>query len=611
MKHKRRIFRLNYKKPNFYIDSIYLTVKIFQKYTEVYSVLRIHRRKDVTFDNIELDGENLETKYLKLNNKFISKNNWKIENQKLVIKKVPSKFSIETKVIIYPNENTSLQGFYRSNDIFCTQCEPEGFRHITWFLDTPDIMALFKIRIESDRKYNHILSNGNIIDEGKLINGRHYRIWSDPFPKPSYLFAMVIGNLGLQRDKFITKSGKLINLEIYTEKGNEKFTFHAMESLKKAMQWDEDKYNLEYDLNRFMIVAVSFFNMGAMENKGLNIFNSKYILASSETATDQDYNRISTIVAHEYFHNWTGNRITCRDWFQLTLKEGLTVFRDQQFTSDLIGEDVSRIDEIKTLFENQFPEDNGPTSHPIRPESYIEINNFYTPTIYEKGAEIIRLIFNILGEKKFLKGFKKYIKDFDGQAVTCDDFLNAMGDANGVNIKNIQNWYCSTGTPNLSFNHNYNTINKTLEMSFEQNPSLNSKPILNIPIVIGLVDDEGNPSKFNFLNNKAKIKELSFILNKSSEKITLKNVTNYCTPSILRKFSAPVIVKSDLDFNNHIKLYKYDTDYFNRWFSGQYLFSELIIKKNIHSKVFKTIFKETINASSYIFRDNSISLSLK
>ena len=380
---------------------------------------------------------------------------------------------------INPKSNTALEGLYLSNGIYCTQCEPEGFRKITWFPDRPDNLSIFTVKIQSLVKYNSLLSNGNLIKSTiSNVNQNGYIIWKDPFLKPSYLFALVAGNLDVSNDHFLTKSGKKVLLQIFTDIGNKKFTKFAMQCLKKAMFWDEEKYGLEYDLDRFMIVAVDHFNMGAMENKGLNIFNSKYVLADESTATDQDLINIESIIAHEYFHNWTGNRVTCRDWFQLTLKEGLTVFRDQQFSSDIRGNSLKRIEDVKLLRSIQFPEDEGPNKHPIRPDEYKEINNFYTPTVYEKGAEVIRLIHTTVGEKNFQKGMKLYISRHDGKAATCDDFLLAMQDASGEDLSLFEHWYTQSGTPELNVVIKYIAESNHLHVTFTQ---------INLPTVRRLV----------------------------------------------------------------------------------------------------------------------------
>ena len=414
---------------------------------------------------------------------------------------------ILSQVKIYPKENISLEGLYESNEMFCTQCEPEGFRKITWFTDRPDCLAIFKVRIEGSNFYSTMLSNGNLIEAGNVkVEGketdRHFAIWSDPFPKPSYLFALVVGNLEVSESSFITSSNKNIKLKIFTEIGNKHLTTHAMKSLKKAMAWDEKKYGLEYDLKTFMIVAVSHFNMGAMENKGLNIFNSKFVLADNSTATDTDLGNIESIVAHEYFHNWTGNRVTCRDWFQLTLKEGLTVFRDQEFSADMNDKDVKRIEDVLLLKSIQFPEDAGSNSHSIRPDEYIEINNFYTPTIYEKGAEIIRMIVNYIGEENYRNGMDAYFRLYDGQAITCEDFLKALTLGSNISLDLFKKWYSQSGTPNVNI---IRTKNKN-DWNFNISQSINNQPSdLPIPIKISLIDKNGSLIKFKIDNSELKL----------------------------------------------------------------------------------------------------------
>ena len=457
------------------------------------------------------------------------------------------------------------------------------------FSDRPDVMSVFKVRIEGNLKLKYLLSNGNLIEEGKLDNNRHFAVWHDPFPKPSYLFALVAGDLEMVEDNFITKSGKNVILKIYVEKGNSHLVKYAMKSLQKAMKWDEDVYNLEYDLDLFQIVAVSHFNMGAMENKGLNIFNSKFVLADEKTATDDDLRKIESIIAHEYFHNWTGNRVTCRDWFQLTLKEGLTVFRDQCFSADLHDSVEKRIQDVKTLRSVQFPEDNGPNSHPIRPESYIEINNFYTPTIYEKGAEVIRMIYEYIGKFNFLKGIKLYFKRHDGKAVTCEEFLCAIEDANKISLKKFRRWYEQSGTPKLKIQRIFK--NGNLEIKFSQKQSRlksdkeNFSP-LPIPIKFGLINNRGKNVEFKFKKTEFKTEHVyNFSKENSILKINFKNSENKnknFIPSMMRGFSSPVIIEDDLDLDELFVILSSDNDLFNRYEATQKIYFFVI--KNILSR---------------------------
>ncbi|MGB1694037.1 MAG: aminopeptidase N, partial [bacterium] len=467
----RTIYRKNYTPPNYRVTEIGLEFKLYENETIVQSKLKIESlEKDlVKPKSLVLDGEQLELLEIKLDGTTLQSQQYQIETSSLTIPSVPESFDLEIKVRIHPEKNTSLEGLYRSGTMFCTQCEAEGFRRITYFPDRPDVMARYKTRIEADsERYPVLLSNGNLLQTEDLEDGRHAAVWEDPFPKPSYLFAMVAGNLECLEDRFTTQSGREVLLKIYVEPGNLERTHHAMRSLKESMEWDERRFGREYDLDLFMIVAVDDFNMGAMENKGLNIFNSRLVLASPETATDRDYNLVQGVIAHEYFHNWTGNRVTCRDWFQLSLKEGLTVFRDQEFSADMNSRAVQRISDVNLLRSHQFPEDAGPMSHPVRPDSYQEINNFYTLTVYEKGAEVIRMMHTLLGEDGFRKGMDLYFERHDGQAVTCEDFVSALEDANDFNLKQFRRWYSQSGTPKLEIEGNYNQESKTFTLKVKQ-----------------------------------------------------------------------------------------------------------------------------------------------
>ena len=487
---------------------------------------------------------------------------------------------IFTEVKIYPSTNNSLEGLYQSNNMLCTQCEAEGFRKITWFPDRPDCLSLFTVRIEVTDKFKTILSNGNLIEEGiiKNKNGKYnrlFKVWHDPFPKPSYLFALVVGNLESNSSKYLTSSKKEIKINIFSEIGNKNFTNYAMNSLKKAMRWDEEKYGLEYDLDTFMIVAVSHFNMGAMENKGLNIFNSKFVLADKKTATDRDLQNIESIVAHEYFHNWTGNRVTCRDWFQLTLKEGLTVFRDQEFSGDMNNRGVKRIEDVSLLRSIQFAEDAGSNSHPIRPDEYKEINNFYTPTIYEKGAEVIRMIYNYLGNTLYKKGMDLYFNRYDGKAVTCEDFIKALADGSKLDLSMFEKWYSQSGTPNLKITRKENDLGLELNFSQKINNKISNLPI---PIKIAFLNKKGSLVKFSL--NKSKLRyEHVYLLSKSKDKVSVICNEKEITPSILRDFSAPVLLKTDIKINEYIHILKFDNDSFNKWDAAQNLYLNCFFKK--------------------------------
>ena len=481
---------------------------------------------------------------------------------------------------VNPYTNTALEGLYLSGDMLCTHCEPEGFRHITWHPDRPDILSVYTTRIEAPLKFPVLLANGNPVDEGRLEGGRHYAVWEDPFPKPSYLFAMVAGDLEVVRDNFTTMGGRKVDLCIFVERGNAHLTGHAMQSLKRSMRWDEDVFGLVYDLDIFMIVAVSHFNMGAMENKGLNIFNSKFILADEETASDADLERVESVVAHEYFHNWTGNRITCRDWFQLTLKEGLTVYRDQEFTADMHSRGVKRVSDVATLRTIQFPEDSGPTAHPIRPESYSEINNFYTPTVYEKGAEVVRMMATLLGQEGFMKGMSLYTRRHDGQAVTCEDFIAAMEDANDADLGQFRRWYSQAGTPKLEVSHHHDPAQSTLALHFRQSipetAAATERLPLVMPVRLGIVGPGGEDVPVRIDGQSEPLADGVVVLDEAEASIKLADVPQGSAPSLLRGFSAPVHVQSDLTDDDRLHLLSGDSDAFGRWEAGQALMRNAI-----------------------------------
>ena len=514
---------------------------------------------------LRLYGDELALISVHLNEKPLLESAYRIDNGDLIITDCPDEARLTVVTRIRPEANTTLSGLYRSNALFCTQCESHGFRRITFFLDRPDVLATYTTRISADKKrYPILLSNGNLTDSGDTPDGRHWVLWTDPFKKPSYLFALVAGNLECVRDEFVTCSGRKVDLHIYVEPGNEDKCDHAMDSLKHAMRWDEKEYGREYDLDIFMIVAVSDFNMGAMENKGLNIFNSKYILARPDTATDQDYADIEGVVGHEYFHNWTGNRITCRDWFQLSLKEGLTVFRDQEFSRDMGSRDVNRIIDVKTLRNTQFPEDAGSMAHPVRPASYQEINNFYTATVYNKGAEVIRMQQTLLGKAGFRRGMDLYFQRHDGQAVTIDDFVAAMEDANDVDLTQFKLWYSQAGTPVVTVKSDYHE--GCLTLSFTQScpptPECKDKKPFHIPIRMALFDKRGKalPQGDTVLELREKEQEFRF------EGLSEKPIV-----SLLRDFSAPVILQRELSQEESLALLRFETDGFSKWDAAQNL----------------------------------------
>lgn len=478
------IYRKDYRPSDYLIDTVELCFDIQNTETIVSSKLTVQQVKQAP---LVLNGREMELLSVKVDGRVLGASEYSVNTEKLEIFSLPKKCVLEIQTKIKPQENTALEGLYQSDEMLCTQCEAHGFSRITYFLDRPDVMAKYRTKIIADKKkYPVLLSNGNCIKSDDLPNGRHSVMWEDPFKKPCYLFALVAGNLVSVDDKFVTCSGRTVALRIFVEPGNENKCDHAMASLKKAMRWDEDIFGREYDLDIFMIVAVRSFNMGAMENKGLNIFNAKYILAQPETATDQDYLGIESVVAHEYFHNWTGNRVTCRDWFQLSLKEGLTVFRDQSFSSDQGSAAAERIDHVRQLRAVQFLEDAGPLSHPVRPDAYIEMNNFYTSTVYEKGAEVIRMMHTLLTPVGFRRGMDLYFKRHDGQAVTCGDFVQAMQDANKFDLTEFRRWYSQAGTPHLTITADYDAENKRLMLTVQQNT-----PPLHMPLAIGLLTHKG------------------------------------------------------------------------------------------------------------------------
>lgn len=552
--------RVDYTPPAWWVDSVDLDFDLHPDKTQVTAHLRMRRNIDVPWSPCVLNGEGLSLVSLKIDGQ--ESLCYRYEQDLLTIDTVPDSFLLTTVAACQPATNTSLMGLYTSNGNFFTQCEVEGFRKITFFPDRPDVMARYQVRLTADQQqYPVLLSNGNLIEQGKLDGGRHYALWEDPFPKPSYLFALVAGNLVCEEEKLTTQSGREVLLQVWVEPGNLDKTHHAMRSLIHSIQWDEQRFGLELDLDRFMIVAVGDFNMGAMENKGLNIFNTKYVLANPAIATDVDYANIEAVVGHEYFHNWTGNRVTCRDWFQLSLKEGLTVFRDQEFSADMLGTDtgraVKRIDDVRTLRSLQFPEDAGPMAHPIRPDEYQEISNFYTVTVYEKGAEVVRMLQTLLGREGFRRGLEEYFLRHDGQAVTCDDFVSAMQDANQADLMQFRRWYAQAGTPRIEVRREYDAQKKQLKLHIKQSPS----PALHIPVSVGLLNKNGQ----DLLMPATQV--LSFT--QPEQTFEFQNVPSDCVLSLLRNFSAPVILQHDLSDEEIAFLFAHDSDPFNRWEAGQ------------------------------------------
>ncbi len=501
-----------------------------------------------------------------------------LKGETLTIADVPSeRFTVEVETEILPAENKSLMGLYASGGNLFTQCEPEGFRKITFYIDRPDVMSKFTTTIVADKKrYPVLLSNGNKIDGGEFSDDRHWVKWEDPFAKPSYLFALVAGDLAVTEDRFITMSGRNVKIEFYTTEADKPKVGFAVESLKNAMKWDETRFGLEYDLDIFMVVAVGDFNMGAMENKGLNIFNTKFVLADSRTATDTDFEGIESVVGHEYFHNWTGNRVTCRDWFQLSLKEGLTVFRDQEFSGDRASRAVRRIENIRLLRQHQFPEDAGPTAHPVRPASYEEMNNFYTMTVYEKGAEVVRMYHTLLGEEGFQKGMKLYFQRHDGQAVTCDDFRAAMADANGINLDQFALWYSQAGTPVLEAEGRLknNIFELTIKQTVPPTPDMADKQPMMIPVKVGLLNRNGEAVAFDYQGKR--VTEAVLLLTEAEQTFQFEGVTETVVPSLLRGFSAPVHLNYPYSDDDLLLLLAHDSDAFTRWEAAQTLYRRAV-----------------------------------
>ena len=503
----------------------------------------------------------------------------------LIIPDAPQNSVLKTEVRIHPASNSALEGLYRSGEFLLTQCEAQGFRKITWFPDRPDVMTTYRVTLEADKAtFPVLLSNGNLADAGESPDGRHWVRWDDPFPKPSYLFALVAGDLALVEDRFATRSGRDVSLRIYVEEENLDRCDHAMESLINAMRWDEERFSLEYDLNIYHIVATNDFNMGAMENKSLNIFNSKYVLARPDTATDADYQGIEGVIGHEYFHNWTGNRVTCRDWFELTLKEGLTVFRDEEFSADMQSRAVKRIRVVRDLRSRQFPEDDGPMSHPIRPDHYVEINNFYTATVYQKGATIIRMYHTLLGESGFQKGMKLYFERHDGQAVTCDDFLAAMADANGVNLDRFGRWYSQSGTPQVHVSDHYDAADQRYTLTLKQHTPAShdqkSKQALVIPFAVGLLSTDGEDLPLQLENESDAIGGTRLlVMDEAQQEYSFINIPEAPVPSLFRDYSAPVKIFYDYSPGQLATLIAYDSDAYVRWDAAQRMAQGAILEQ--------------------------------
>lgn len=578
-------YRKDYQAPAFLIDRVDLVFDIEDEATRVHSRLVVNRNGQSTAGELKLDGS-AKLVSVVLDGEKLDDTRYSLADDVLTVSGVPDSFILEVETELDPAGNTSLMGLYASSGNLFTQCEPEGFRKITYYLDRPDVMAKFTTTIKADKqKYPVLLSNGNKVGEGMVDKKRHWVKWVDPYRKPAYLFALVAGKLVALRDKFVTLSGREVALEIWTEPADQDKTAHAMESVKHSMKWDEERFGLEYDLDIYMIVAVGDFNMGAMENKGLNIFNTKYVLARQDTATDTDFEDIEAVIGHEYFHNWTGNRVTCRDWFQLSLKEGLTVYRDQEFSADMYSRAVKRIEDVKGLRMAQFPEDAGPTAHPIRPDSYIEMNNFYTMTVYEKGAEVVRMYETLLGRDGFRKGMDLYFKRHDGQAVTCDDFRAAMADANDADLEQFALWYSQAGTPRLAVSSSYNPAEQSYTLTVKQScpatPGQDVKQPFHIPLALGLVGADGKDLPLRLAGEAEAVGSSRVLDIKAAEqRFTFVDIPAEPVPSLLRGFSAPVKLEYDWRDDQLVFLMANDSDSFCRWEAGQ-TFAERLFKQLI------------------------------
>lgn len=572
-------YRKDYQPSAYQILSTNLTFDLREHETIVTNLMHIERVSNTKAPLI-LNGENQELFTLKLDGKHLPRDQYQWSETELIIQNLPDIFTLETVSRIHPESNKSLEGLYKTNGNFCTQCEAQGFRKITFYLDRPDVMALFTTKIIADKKrYPVLLSNGNLVETGDLPDYRHFAVWEDPFKKPSYLFALVAGNIEKIQDTFTTQSGRNVRLEIYADAKFISQCDYAMQALKEAMRWDEIRFGREYDLDVYMIYAAPDFNMGAMENKGLNIFNTKYVLTDPKLSTDKDYELTQAVIGHEYFHNWTGNRVTCRDWFQLSLKEGLTVFRDAEFTADHHDRTIKRIEDSIVMRTAQFAEDKSPMAHPIRPDSYVEMNNFYTVTVYEKGCEVIRMMHTLLGEAGFRKGMDLYFERHDGEAVTCDDFVAAMSDANDYDLTLFKNWYSQAGTPVVKTTGSYDAANHTYTLHFEQTcpptPEKEHKDPFHIPITLGLIAEDGTPLSFEHEGDMHH--HIIYSLKERTARLTLKHVKAMPIPSLLRDFSAPVKLEFAYSNQDLLTLAKHDPNLFNRWDAKERLLTRILL----------------------------------
>lgn len=595
------IYLKDYQKPSFLVESINLDIQVYDDHTIVDSTLVMKRQ---AAGALTLLGRDLELKSIQLNGQMLSADQYVLDSEQLQITDAPDEVILQTQVIIHPESNTQLEGLYKAGDLFVTQNEPEGFRKITFYPDRPDVLSVFTTRVEADKKYPVLLANGNLLETGEAGDGRHFAIWQDPTKKPSYLFACVIGDLAVLKDRYTTSEGRDVALEIYAIGKDIPKCHIAMEALKHSMRWDEEHYGRSYDLDNYMIVAVSQFNMGAMENKGLNIFNTSCVLADEEFTTDAAIMRVQSVIAHEYFHNWTGNRITCRDWFQLCLKEGLTVFRDQSFSEDLQSAAVQRIDDVAVLKSHQFPEDAGPLSHPPRPDHFVEINNFYTATVYEKGAEINRMMATLLGKEKYRKGTDEYFLRHDGQAVTVEDWVAALSAGSGVDLSNFLTWYNQPGTPKLEAKGEYNAAAQTYRLSFKQSlkahpkyPNLKAVPI---PVALALFNaNTGEQYTLHstdlFVND---VKDGVYLFDTDEATIEFTGITEQPVASLLRNFSAPVNLIFDYSNDDLAFLIQHETNGFNQWQATQTLLERILLedhKADTYIQAIKNTLPDLVN----------------
>ncbi|MBF0453494.1 MAG: aminopeptidase N [Magnetococcales bacterium] len=631
-KSKKIQYLKDYRPYPFRVERVDLTLDLHPDSTRVGAKIQFERDPDCAEANgpLVLNGLDLKLLSLSMDGLALPPDRYLLTGEYLTISHCPDRFVLETEVEINPKANSSLEGLFASGNILCSQCEAEGFRKITFFPDRPDVMAPYTTRLIGNiKQFPVLLSNGNLVESGLLDGDRHFAVWEDPFRKPSYLFAVVAGDLVCREDRFTTCTDRVVDLKIFVEKQNSEKCDHALASLKKAMAWDEKRYGLVYDLDIYMIVAVDDFNMGAMENKGLNLFNAKYVLAQPQTATDTDYHLIEAVIGHEYFHNWSGNRVTCRDWFQLSLKEGLTVFREQEFSGESTSEEVQRIQDVSLLRSNQFPEDAGPTAHPVQPHSYLEINNFYTLTIYEKGAELVGMIKRLLGAENYHRGIDLYFQRHDGEAVTVDDFIAAMEAGSGRDLAQFKRWYQQAGTPLLTVSGHYDpqveTYTLTITQSTPPTPGQEEKKPLHIPLAMGLLDRNGEALPLTLVGEKGEkppVTERVLELTQAQEQFTFRDIPHQPIPSLLRGFSAPVRLQANLSDKDLAFLWSHDRDTFNRWEGGQELATRLLLpliessqslEKQLSSagvELFVEAFAKTLNDDSLLPSPRSLALTL-